>query len=78
MNRETFEEMVQKALTGLSGNMVDAQVSQKRKSRKAGIGGVRYGKTEKLVGQAVSRLAASSCSNKPIAIPSPDMVPPCF
>ncbi|WP_126447955.1 hypothetical protein [Sulfuricystis multivorans] len=74
MKREVFEEMVQKALNGLAASPVEG----KRKSRKAGIGGVRYGKAEKLVGQAVSRLAAISRSNKPIAIPSPDIVPPCF
>lgn len=78
MNRETFEEMVQKALTGLSTNLVEAPASQKRKSRKEGIGGVRYGKAEKLVGQAVARLATCGRTNKPIIAPSPDMVPPCF
>jgi hypothetical protein len=77
MKREAFEEMVVKALNGLSTEMVEGAASAKRISRK-GIGGVRYGKTEKLVGQAVSRLAASGRTNKPITIPSPDMVPPCF
>lgn len=78
MKREAFEKMVQQALNGLAASLVEGTGTTKRKSRKAGIGGVRYGKSEKLVGQAVSRLAASSRSNKPIAIPSPDMVPPCF
>lgn len=78
MKREVFEEMVVKALNGLSAELVEGAASAKRVSRKAGIGGVRYGKSEKLVGQAVSRLAASGRTNKPIAIPSPDMVPPCF
>ena len=78
MKREAFEEMVLQALNGLAASLVEETGTTKRKSRKTGIGGVRYGKTEKLVGQAVSRLAASSRSNKPIAIPSPDMVPPCF
>lgn len=78
MKREVFEEMVEKALSVLSAEMVDGTARAKRVSRKAGIGGVRFGKSEKLVGQAVSRLAASGRTNKPIAIPSPDMVPPCF
>lgn len=78
MKREAFEEMVVKALTGLATDMVEGAAKPKRKSSKVGIGGVRYGKSEKLVGQAVSRLAASGRTNKPIAIPSPDMVPPCF
>ncbi|TXT28143.1 MAG: hypothetical protein FD131_3276 [Rhodocyclaceae bacterium] len=78
MKREDFEEMVVKALSGLSTEIVEGATSAKRKSRKAGIGGVRYGKSEKLVGQVVSRLAASGRTSKPITIPSPDMVPPCF
>lgn len=78
MKREAFEEMVVKALNGLSTEIVEGTASAKRVSRKAGIGGVRYGKSEKLVGQAVSRLASSGRTSKPLAIPSPDMVPPCF
>lgn len=77
MERDSFEQMVEKALEQLTTSMVDAP-PMKRRGKKGGIKNVCYGTKEKLVGQAVARLAASGRSNKPISAPDPSLVPPCF
>lgn len=82
MKRETFEEVLREALNRLDATRPSVDLASGLVSRRAdpevGIGGVRYGKPEKLVGQAVSRLAALGRTSKPIVAPSPDLMPPCF
>ena len=74
MKREAFEDMLMKALTGVAEAMVD-----KPSSKPQGIGGLRFGSSEREVGNAVSRLTVRyHRANKPMQAPQPEMVPPCF
>lgn len=77
MKRESFEEMVQGALDAMAVGMMEKPIS-KMVARKRGIGGLRYGEAERAVARAVSLLTSMPRIQKPLAVPSPDMVPPCF
>lgn len=77
MKREAFEELIQGALDALAAGMVDQPVS-KASARRNGIGGIRFGEAERNVGHAVAALTFTHRTFKPIAVPSPEMVPPCF
>jgi hypothetical protein len=77
MRRETFEEMLRQALDGLAANPAE-NAAEKQKHGETGIGGISYGDAERRVAQAVSRLSAPGRPNKPLIVPSSEMVPPCF
>lgn len=77
MKRESFEDMVQGALDAMAADTMEKPIS-KMVSRKRGIGSLRFGESERTVARAVSLLASMQRIPKPLAVPSPDMVPPCF
>lgn len=74
MKREAFEAMVNAALEAMLTDVAEMPVRQ----RKQGIGGIRYGQAEQIVGRAVSELTQLRHNAKPIVAPSPAFVPPCF
>lgn len=78
MQRKTFEAMLQQALARLAPPIPDGRSAAKAAGRTGGLGGIRYGKSRKLVGQAAQRLAAGGRTSKPIPLPFPTMGPPCF
>ena len=77
MKREAFEDLIQGALDALAAGMVDQPVS-KASARPNRIGGIRFGEAERNVGRAVAKLTFAHRTPKPMAVPSPEMVPPCF
>lgn len=77
MKRSDFEEMVEGVLANIADDML-TKPTGKSKGMKRGIGGLRYGEAERKVAKAVSLLAALPHKAKPMHMPSPEMVPPCF
>jgi len=78
MDRSAFESLIEAVLaeTILAANAF-GETGQPVHCAKQ-LASVRYGEDEAQVGSVVSRLTSGRFSSSPIAVPSPDYLPPCF